>query len=39
MTQMTDEQKRERINAILDIIVQKYFRSAEIHFENAYAHR
>lgn len=37
MTQMTDEQKLERVNAILDIIILKYFRSAEISLENAYA--
>ena len=34
---MTDDQKLERINAILDVVIEVYFRSAEIPFENAYA--
>lgn len=33
----TDDQKLERINAILDVLIEVYFRSAEIPFENAYA--
>jgi hypothetical protein len=34
---MTDDQKLERIHAILDVVIDVYFRSAEIPFENAYA--
>lgn len=34
---MTDEQKLERINKILDVIIEVYFRLGELPFETAYA--
>lgn len=34
---MTDEQKLQRINDILDVLVEVYFRSGELPLESAYA--